>query len=90
MATESKIEAALEGEYDGLDSYALVREILEKTEQIEELISAMPECCWRKCRDCGGIHIHREAWTPGVLCRLCGSQDTRLLKKQTKALKGND
>ena len=57
-----------------------------KTEN-RELISAMPECCWRKCRDCGGIHIHREAWTPGVLCRVCGSQDTRLLKKETEALK---
>jgi len=55
---------------------------------IKELLLAVPECCWRKCWNCGRKQIHREAVTPGVLCRFCGSQDTRLLKKETQALKG--
>jgi len=58
------------------------------TTELKELVSANPDCCWRKCHDCGRTQIHHESVTPGVLCRFCGSQDTRLLKKETQALKG--
>ena len=59
-----------------------------KDDLLKELVSANPDCCWRKCWSCGKKQIHRESITPGVLCRFCGSQDTRLLKKETQALKG--
>ena len=55
---------------------------------IREFILANPDCCWRKCWSCGKKQIHRESVTPGVLCRFCGSQDTRLLKDETIVLKG--
>ena len=57
-------------------------------ETLEELVLATPGCCWRKCRGCGRSQIHRDSITPGVLCHFCGSQDTRLLQKETQALKG--
>ena len=57
-------------------------------ETLKELVLATPGCCWRKCWNCGKSQIHRDSVTPGVLCRFCGSQDTRLLEKETQALKG--
>lgn len=33
----------------------------------------------RKCWDCGTIQMHADSQTPYVLCRKCGSQDTRLV-----------
>lgn len=57
-------------------------------ELAKELIAANPDCCWRKCWNCGKVQIHRSDITPGVLCRFCGSQDTRLMKAETKVLKG--
>lgn len=35
----------------------------------------------RKCWDCGNIAEHESDITPGVLCKRCGSQDTRRTKK---------
>jgi len=58
------------------------------TALLREIVSANPECCWRKCWGCGKKQIHSSDVTPGVLCRFCGSQDTRLMKKETQALKG--
>lgn len=62
--------------------------IRAKKRLIYELVWANPDCCWRKCWGCGKTQVHRESITPGVLCRFCGSQDTRLLKEETQALKG--
>jgi hypothetical protein len=55
-------------------------------ELVKELVLSNPALCWRKCWGCGEKQIHRSDVTPGVLCRFCGSQDTRLLKKETEAL----
>jgi DNA-directed RNA polymerase subunit RPC12/RpoP len=68
----------------------LHRQIKAKDELITELVASNPECCWRKCWGCGKKQIHRASVTPGVLCRYCGSQDTRLLKEETQALKGTE
>ena len=54
---------------------------------LNEFLAACPDACWRKCWDCGKTQIHHEDITPGVLCRFCGSQDTRLMRKETQALK---
>ena len=34
----------------------------------------------RKCWDCGNVAMHADNVTPEVLCKKCGSQDTRLTK----------
>lgn len=34
----------------------------------------------RKCWDCGNIAEHEDNVVPHVLCKSCGSQDTRLIK----------
>ena len=34
----------------------------------------------RKCHDCGNVAIHEDRITPWVLCKKCGSQDTRPTK----------
>lgn len=57
---------------------------------LKEFVLAAPDCCWRRCWGCKKVQIHRESVTPGVLCRFCGSQDTRLLREETQALKGNE
>ena len=74
------------------ESFLLIEELRAelkaKDDLVKELVSANPECCWRKCWGCGKKQIHRADVTPGVLCRFCGSQDTRLMKKETQDLKG--
>lgn len=35
----------------------------------------------RKCWDCGNVAEHEDSIVPHVLCKKCGSQDTRLLRK---------
>lgn len=39
--------------------------------------------CKRKCHDCGNVAMHEDRITPWVLCKKCGSQDTRLVKEPT-------
>jgi DNA-directed RNA polymerase subunit RPC12/RpoP len=36
----------------------------------------------RKCWDCGNIAEHEDSVVPHVLCKKCGSQDTRLTRKK--------
>jgi len=36
----------------------------------------------RKCWDCGNIAEHTDNVVPEVLCKKCGSQDTRVVKDQ--------
>lgn len=36
--------------------------------------------CERKCWTCGNVAMHEDNVTPWVLCKKCGSQDTRLTK----------
>lgn len=38
--------------------------------------------CKRKCWDCGNVAIHEDDITPYVLCKKCGSQDTRLVREK--------
>ncbi|MCJ7483897.1 MAG: hypothetical protein MUO31_13140 [Thermodesulfovibrionales bacterium] len=85
-----KVCAALHSKEDELElaNVNINQQIADLKAENKELILASPDCCWRKCRNCGKSQIHRELVTPGVLCRFCGSQDTRLLKKETQALKG--
>jgi len=84
----ARLKALLSHSKTQLEYDELKAEYAELKGLIKELLLAIPECCWRKCWNCGRKQIHREAVTPGVLCRFCGSQDTRLLKKETQALKG--
>ena len=37
----------------------------------------------RRCWDCGNVAVHLDFITPHVLCKKCGSQDTRRLKEQS-------
>lgn len=38
----------------------------------------------RKCWDCGNVAQHTDNVTPEVLCRKCGSQDTRATRVTNK------
>lgn len=44
----------------------------------------MQESHERKCWDCGNVATHECSITPGVLCKQCGSQDTRKVKAKEK------
>lgn len=35
----------------------------------------------RKCWDCGSVALHEDSIVPHVLCRQCGSRDTRRLRE---------
>lgn len=37
--------------------------------------------CKRKCHNCSNVADHEDSITPHVRCKLCGSQDTRLVKE---------
>jgi len=37
----------------------------------------------RKCWDCGNVAGHESDVVPGVLCKRCGSQDTRRTKNKS-------
>jgi len=53
---------------------------------VEKILQAVPKLQWRKCRDCNHIDLFSDSVTPAVLCRVCGSQDTRKMAAQTKLL----
>lgn len=38
----------------------------------------------RRCWDCGNVATHSDNVVPEVLCKKCGSQDTRLLKSPSE------
>jgi DNA-directed RNA polymerase subunit RPC12/RpoP len=40
----------------------------------------MSESHVRKCWECGNVATHESSITPGVLCKKCGSQDTRKVR----------
>jgi DNA-directed RNA polymerase subunit RPC12/RpoP len=40
----------------------------------------------RKCHDCGNVAEHQDNVVPHVLCKKCGSQDTRLVKVNVSPL----
>jgi hypothetical protein len=42
--------------------------------------------CQRKCHDCGNVAMHEDSVTPWVLCKKCGSQDTRLTMSTEQVL----
>ena len=44
---------------------------------ISKMLTDMPTVHQRKCWDCGNLAWHADMMTPYVLCRKCGSQDTR-------------
>lgn len=41
----------------------------------------------RKCWDCGNVAEHADSVVPHVLCKKCGSQDTRLIRQPATAPK---
>lgn len=41
----------------------------------------------RKCWTCGNIAMHADNITPDVLCKECGSQDTRLVREKSPAVR---
>lgn len=47
---------------------------------IDQVLQAAPDLHWRQCRDCMRVALHVVNVTPWVLCRNCGSQDTRPVK----------
>ena len=47
-----------------------------------------PEMQWRRCFSCGAEGLHVDSIAPWVKCRKCGSQDTRLMRKETSLLRG--
>lgn len=51
-----------------------------------EIIEAVPGLCWRVCWDCGHIGLYRDNRLPQCRCRECRSDDTRLLRTETKKL----
>jgi DNA-directed RNA polymerase subunit RPC12/RpoP/chromosome segregation ATPase len=55
---------------------------LSEKSELDRLQSDMPTVHRRKCRDCGNVAWHADNRTPYVLCRKCGSQDTRLVKDE--------
>lgn len=42
----------------------------------------MSNAHYRRCWDCGAINLHETDYVPGVLCKRCGSQDTRKTKNE--------
>ncbi len=39
----------------------------------------------RKCWDCGNVALHEESVVPNVLCKQCGSQDTRKVRENPQS-----
>jgi hypothetical protein len=58
--------------YDMADHMA--RELIVET---LTLLNEVPALNKRRCYVCGDIAYHEDSRTPYVLCRKCGSQDTR-------------
>lgn len=46
--------------------------------------------CKRKCWNCGNVAEHEDNVTPYVLCSICGSQDTRLVRDKEPESKWNE
>jgi len=53
------------------------------------VLAAVPRLMWRLCYHCGSIALYIDATIPECTCRDCGSNDTRLMKQETKALRGD-
>jgi hypothetical protein len=49
-------------------------------DHITSILADCPSVHIRKCRDCGNVAYHADNITPHVLCKKCGSQDTRKVK----------
>ena len=55
--------------------------IVKEIERLQVIMDGLPpELHKRRCRDCGNVAYHADNITPYVLCRKCGSQDTRLIR----------
>lgn len=54
---------------------------------ISEVMEAVPGLHWRCCWNCKNVALHADCVTPQVLCRKCGSQDTRKMQQPTARLK---
>lgn len=72
------------------DLVPAIKAMLDELEGLRELVAgaleAAPDLHWRRCRDCERESLHVEAITPWVLCRQCGSQDTRRMREKSAAL----
>jgi hypothetical protein len=47
----------------------------------KSILKDCPSVHLRKCHDCINIAYHADSVTPHVLCKKCGSQDTRKVKE---------
>ena len=47
---------------------------------IDEFRDAAPGMHYRRCWSCENVAAHVDSVTPWVLCRKCGSPDTRLIR----------
>jgi rRNA maturation endonuclease Nob1 len=55
---------------------------LHAADTLAALASQLPQTLHqRKCWGCGTVAYHADNRTPYVLCRVCGSQDTRLVRE---------
>lgn len=46
----------------------------------KSILADCPSVHLRKCHDCSNVAYHADNVTPHVLCKKCGSQDTRKVK----------
>ena len=77
MERQDRLIATMQAELDAKDVL-----IARLRQTVGALNSDMPPTVhWRKCHDCGTIQLHADNITPYVLCRKCGSQDTRRINQ---------
>lgn len=51
-----------------------------------QILEAAESLQWRKCWHCYHVALHVDSVTPWVNCHKCGSQDTRLMRRETDEL----
>jgi hypothetical protein len=57
-----------------------IRETIEGMLAERSILADCPSVHLRKCHDCSSVAYHADNVTPHVLCKKCGSQDTRKVK----------
>jgi hypothetical protein len=65
------------GKAEEAKSLEVANENVTLTVERNKMLCDMPTAHKRKCRDCGNVAWHADNVTPYVICRKCGSQDTR-------------
>lgn len=65
-------------------SIAYIAELKRRASEFEKLRADIPTLHRRRCWDCKNEAWHADNRTPYVLCRNCGSQDTRIIKEAAR------